>query len=304
MAESGQSGLVFNIAHFSVHDGPGIRTTVFLKGCPLHCWWCHNPESQSSRPEVIYFRERCRHCGECIDDCPNRALTMEGGEVRTDEGLCRRCGSCADTCLADARELAGLWMTVDDVLANVERDRMFYEESGGGVTLSGGEPLQQPEFTEALLRACKLRGIHTAVDTCGFATAASLQRIAPHVDLFLFDLKVIDPIRHREVTGASNDVILNNLEWLAKSTSEVVIRVPVIPGFTDDEANLCAICDVARSSAIRRIDLLPYHRIAMDKYQRLKIDYRLATLAPPTADRMNSIAGYIAGHGIDVRIGG
>ena len=297
-------GLVFNIAHFSVQDGPGIRTTVFLKGCPLNCWWCHNPESQSCCPEVIYFRERCRRCGECIAACPHHALAMEGGEVQINETLCQRCGTCADACLTDARELAGRWKTVADVLADVERDRIFYEESGGGMTLSGGEPLQQPEFTLALLEACKARGIHTALDTCGLAPAPSFQRIAKHVDLFLFDLKIIDGDRHRELTGAANAVILENLEWLAKTKSEVVIRLPVVPGYTDDEANLSAICAVARSSAVRRIDLLPYHRIAMDKYQRLKMDYRLARLAPPTAERMNVIAEYVKGHGLDVRIGG
>ena len=191
-----------------------------------------------------------------------------------------------------------------DVLSRVERDRMFYEESGGGITLSGGEPLQQPEFAEALLAACHARGIHTVVDTCGFAPAQTFQRIAKHVDLFLFDLKVIDEARHREVTGTANSVILKNLAWLAQGNSDVVIRVPVIPGYTDDEANLAAICTLARSSAIRRIDLLPYHRIAMDKYKRLRMEYRLGNVAPPNAERMKSIAGYVAGHGIDVRIGG
>lgn len=300
---NGEHGLVFNIMRFSVHDGPGIRTTVFLKGCPLRCWWCHNPESQAARPEVIYFRERCLHCGECVCKCPNRALKLDD-DVHVDEERCRHCGACAEICLSDARESAGRWMSTDEVLAAVERDRVFYEESGGGVTLSGGEPLQQPQFAERLLRACRERGIHTAVDTCGYAPAASFQRVAEHVDLFLFDLKVIDPERHREFTGVTNDLILNNLRWLAEKGKNVILRVPVIPGYTDSGANMGAISALARTWRLPRIDLLPYHRIAMDKYQRLRLEYRLGTIAPPTAARMKAIADDFTHQGFGVHIGG
>lgn len=296
-------GLVFNIAHFSIQDGPGIRTTVFFKGCPLRCWWCHNPESQSPRPEVIYFRERCRLCGECVDACPEDALSL-GEEVFVDETKCKRCGTCVDTCLADARSVAGKQMTVAEVLAKAERDRVFYDESGGGVTLSGGEPLMQPEFAEKLLIALKERGIHTAVDTCGYVSTVVLTRIAHFVDLFLFDIKVIDCDRHVVLTGVRNELILKNLAFLASQHGNVVVRVPVIPGFTNDGANLSAICALTQAHGIKRVDLLPYHNIAKDKYQRLGMEYRLADVVPPTPERMHEIADELSRTGVEVRIGG
>lgn len=296
-------GLVFNVMRFAVHDGPGIRTTVFLKGCPLHCWWCHNPESQSPRPEVVYSEQRCLRCGECVATCPNRALSLNQ-IVHRDPHLCRACGSCIDACLSGARQLAGEWMTTADLLAKVERDRAFYEESAGGVTLSGGEPLLQSAFAAEFLAACRAVGISTALDTCGYAPSAQFQRVAEHVDLFLFDLKVLDPARHRELTGVANDCILENLRWTAQQRKPVIVRVPVIPGCTDSAANLDAISALAGSLGLRRIDLLPYHRIARDKYQRLHREYRLADILPPSAERMRSLAAGFSDKGFSVRIGG
>jgi len=296
-------GLVFNVMRFSVHDGPGIRTTVFLKGCPLRCPWCHNPESQSAKLEVIYFPERCARCGDCVEACPNHALSLDG-EVRIDEKLCRRCAICVEACLARARELAGEWVSVGTLLSHVERDRVFYEESGGGVTLSGGEPLQQPRFAERFLRACRDRGIHTALDTCGYAPAESFRRVAEYVDLFLFDLKVIDRDRHRESTGVPNDLILANLRWLAEQKRPVIVRVPVIPGHTDGEENLAAISKLAQSLGLSRVDLLPYHKIAADKYRRLHLDYRMGGAETLPAQRMSEIAKSFSHDGFRVRIGG
>ena len=288
---------------FAVHDGPGIRTTVFLKGCPLHCWWCHNPESQRPRPEVLYSEERCLRCGDCVAACPNGALSL-GATVQVDESACRVCGTCAEACMAGARLLAGTWMSVEEVLTKVERDRVFYDESGGGLTLSGGEPLQQAAFAQRLLAECRARGIHTALDTCGYAPAATFRRVAEHVDLFLFDVKVVDRERHRELAGVPSDPILENLCWLAQQDKQVVVRVPIIPGCTDDDANLAAICALARSLGLARIDLLPYHRIARDKYKRLHRDYRMEAVAPPPAERMRAIAEDLAREGFGVRIGG
>ena len=296
-------GLVFNVMRFAVHDGPGIRTTVFLKGCPLRCWWCHNPESQSARPEVVYSEARCLRCGDCVAACPQGALRLNGS-VHRDRDRCKSCGTCVEHCLAAARQMAGEWWSVADVLAKVERDRVFYEESGGGVTLSGGEPLQQGDFAAALLSACRDRSIPTALDTCGYAAPDVFQRVAAQADLLLFDLKVIDAGRHRELTGAGNELILANLRWAATHGKAVIARVPVIPGCTDDAANLAEIAAVARSLDLTRVDLLPYHRIAMDKYRRLHRDYRLEAIAPPSPERMQAIADDFARQGLRVRIGG
>lgn len=302
-AHAAVEGLVFNVMRFAVHDGPGIRTTVFLKGCPLHCWWCHNPESQSSRPEVIYSDQRCLRCGACVAACPNDALSLLES-IHVDPERCRVCGACVEHCFSDARQLAGTSMTVAELLKKIERDRIFYEESGGGVTLSGGEPLAQPDFAEQFLSACHDRGIHTALDTCGYASPAIFRKITQHADLLLFDLKVIDPDRHLELSGATNQPILDNLRWLADQKKQVIVRIPVIPGYTDSAANLNAIADLAHSFCLPRIDLLPYHRIAADKYHRLHRDNRMGAAAPPSPARMQAIADNFARKGFSVRIGG
>ncbi len=296
-------GLIFNIMRFSIHDGPGIRTTVFLKGCPLRCWWCHNPESQSARPEILYFEDRCLQCGDCIRSCPNCALELNE-HVMVHEDRCQRCGQCSETCVAVARELAGRWMSIGEVVKAVECDRVFFEESQGGVTVSGGEPLQQAQFAEILLAACQQRGIHTTLDTCGYGSRDMLVKIAPHVDLFLYDLKIADPDKHRAFTGRSNDLILENLGWLAQQRKQVIVRVPVIPGMNDDDENLAGIAQIAGGLGLDRIDLLPYHHIAMDKYRRLHQDYRLNAVLPPSAEQMQAIAARLTDRGFGVRIGG
>jgi len=296
-------GLVFNIMRFALHDGPGIRTTVFLKGCPLRCWWCHNPESQQAQPEVIHFEERCIRCGECVRACPHGALALDE-QLRLDADRCERCGECAEACPTDARQLAGRWMSVPEVLAEVARDQVFYDESGGGMTVSGGEPLMQREFVEALLAAAHGRGLHTVLDTCGLAHARVLERVRPHVDLFLYDLKVMDRAAHRRYTGARNDRILRNLQSLAGSGAAVIVRLPVIPGVNDGAANLDALCAFLTPLGLRAIDLLPYHRIGSDKYQRLHLVDRMNGVAPPSAEHMDALADRLRRDGFAVRIGG
>jgi len=323
------SGTVFDIRKYSIHDGPGIRTVVFLKGCPLRCWWCHNPESQSPEPELIVRENRCIRCGACVEACPEDAITWgpigtrtsadergfsdsssNGGRPDiddrrdgpiTDRDRCERCGTCVDACFADARELIGREMTVADVMTEIEKDVAFYDESGGGVTLSGGEPLSQREFTLALLRACKAREIHTALDTCGFAAWSVLEDIRPYVDLFLYDLKLLDDTRHREVTGVPVGPILGNLRALSERGHAIRLRVPVIPGINDDDDSLRQIAAFAASlPRLDGIDLLPYHATAADKYSRMNRPYRLAGARPLSEERMTEIAGIAQRYGLGV----
>jgi pyruvate formate lyase activating enzyme len=291
------TGIVFDIRRYSIHDGPGIRTAVFLKGCPLSCWWCHNPESQSPAPEMIVRENRCVRCGACVEACPEDAISWDGGGPVTDWDRCERCGICAGACYAGAREQIGREMTVADVLAEIERDVAFYDESGGGVTLSGGEPLAQREFTLALLQACKAREIHTALDTCGFASWSVLDGVRPYVDLFLYDLKLMDDSRHREVVGVPVGPILANLRALSERGHAIRIRVPVIPGINDDDESIRQIAAFAASlPGLEGIDLLPYHSTAADKYARMNKPYKLSGARPLSQERMTEIAGILQNH--------
>lgn len=303
MSRTEASGRVFNILRFCLHDGPGIRTTVFLKGCPLSCWWCHNPEGQASGRDLLYYEARCRRCGACVAVCPHADAAARDGVILP-HALCKRCGACVQVCLASARELLGREMFVDEVLWEVERDFVFYEESGGGVTLSGGEPLLQPEFTQALLEACRSRGIHTVLETCGLAPESVVLAAAAQADLVLYDLKVLDAEKHRRYTGAPNDGILANLRALAGAGRPLVVRLPVIPGINDSAEDLAACTRFLVQLGLRRVDLLPYHRIGVDKYQRLGRPYRLPEAAPADAERNQAVATFFIQEGFEVTMGG
>jgi pyruvate formate lyase activating enzyme len=299
------TGTILNIMRFAVHDGPGIRTTVFLKGCPLHCKWCHNPEALSSGTDLVYREERCLHCGDCLAVCPHGAITEVGGAISTDPDRCARCGTCLEVCHAEARELLGRPMAVSDVMTEIERDVPFFDESGGGVTFSGGEPLLQHEFLVELLEACRARRIHTAVDTTGFTSPAILKRVAAVTDLFLYDLKSLDDRQHRELTGVSNEQILANLRALSADGKRVVVRMPVIPGMNDQPANVRDTGEfVAGLPHVPEVQLLPYHRTALDKYRRLGMRCPLPDTTPASPDTLRQIAEQLRGYGLTVGIGG
>jgi len=297
------AGLVFNIMRFSLHDGPGLRTSIFLKGCPLDCWWCHNPESQQFQPSLMYFAERCRRCGDCVAVCPHGAIALVDGTVAT-SAACRRCGACVEACLAEARQLFGRRMTVSRVIQEAERDLVFFDESGGGVTVSGGEPLSQPEFAEALLAACRQRRIHTVLDTSGFAPRETFLRVSRHAHLVLYDLKFIDAGKHRAYTGVTNEQILSNLEALRELGRPVVIRFPVIPGINDGEEDIAQLAAFLSRLGLRRIDLLPYVGLGVDKYRRLGLTCRVAALRPPADARLGRIREELTEKGFAVNIGG
>jgi pyruvate formate lyase activating enzyme len=299
------TGLVFNIQRFSVNDGPGIRTTVFLKGCPLHCRWCHNPESISPKKELILREDRCIRCGDCMNLCKNGAISNPDGVIVTSRDLCKQCGDCVQLCYAEAREIVGKEMTVEEVAREIEKDAIFFNESSGGVSFSGGEPLLQYEFLLAVLRACKQKGLHTVVDTTGYTAPTIMERILPHVDLFLYDLKTLDDSKHKEYTGVSNRLVLENLQLLVRWKKEIIVRIPVIPGVNDTLEDIQQIGSfVAAIGGIRQIQLLAYHQTGIDKYHRLGLEYQMPHVVPPTTETMNEIAGELGNHVSFVSLGG
>jgi pyruvate formate lyase activating enzyme len=297
------SGVIFHIMRFSLHDGPGIRTAVFFKGCPLSCWWCHNPESQNFEPEVLYSADRCRLCGDCAAACPHGAIERTAARM-TVTGDCRLCATCVDACGAEARSVAGRTMTVTEIVTEIERDVVFFDESGGGVTFTGGEPFAQPELLEALLHACRERRIHTTIETCGAAARETVLRLGGLADLILYDLKILDPSRHRQYTGASNRHILENLEALVAAGRPLTVRLPIVPGINDGRADVRAACDYLAKLNLTRVDLLPYHRAGAEKYRRLGREYRLEQTLPPADAAMAAMAAEMEAVGIPVRIAG
>ncbi len=293
------TGTVFDIRRYSIHDGPGIRTTVFFKGCPLDCQWCHNPEGKSFKAELMLRPGRCISCGACIDACQPDAID---DEHNTNRERCDACGKCTVVCVAEARQLTGREMSVDEVMTEIERDRVFFEQTGGGVTFTGGEPLSQPRFLKSLLIECRSRGLQSTVDTSGYATWQVLEEIQPFVDLFLYDLKLMDSNRHYQWTGVTNEKILSNLRKLAELNQNFLIRIPIIPGINDDEENLRQTgAFLASLPAQPTVELLPYHSIATSKYEGLGLEYRMDKIQPPSAEEMQAHAAVLKEFGLQVK---
>ena len=296
-------GTVLDIKRYAIHDGPGIRTTVFLKGCRLSCKWCHNPESQRERPEILYYEERCTLCGACVSACEHGAIGVMGDRLTLDQSLCVGCGACVRVCPNGARELAGRAMSVEQVVSEVVKDTLFYEESGGGVTLSGGEPLMQAEFTRDIAVRCHELDIHTSLDTSGYAPEKELMKVAGTIDLFLYDIKVVDDAIHLAHTGVSNRGILRNLRMLDEMRKRIWIRFPLVPGVNDDEQSLSDLIDLIGSlRAVEAVQVLPYHRAGEGKYRRLGREYAFLGTEEPSGE---DAAAYLAKEtGLPVRIGG
>ena len=305
-ATDGESGLVFHIIHGSFVDGYGTRTTVFLKGCPLRCAWCCNPEGQKKHAELKVTASLCNGCEKCVSNCPTSAIHIDDERrLWIDRAQCTNCGICVDFCFTGALEMFGRLYTVDELFREVIKDEQYYRDSGGGVTLGGGEPTCQPRFTLQFIRKCRQHYIHTAMDTCGYFVNDEALQALEEVDLVLYDLKCMDPRDHLRSTSVSNRVILENLKRRDATGKPIIVRVPLIPGHTDSDANLSAIAELlATLKSVKQVDLLAVHEFGKVKYEQLGMEYRLSGVQPLSQERLEYIKALFERHGLRTQIGG
>jgi pyruvate formate lyase activating enzyme len=297
-------GIVFDIQRYSLHDGPGLRTNVFFKGCSLDCRWCSNPEGKNPNPQIAFFERNCFLCNDCVAECPESAITLEEGHIIWNRLQCTQCGRCADVCPAHAFSLIGREMTAGAVVAEVLRDAAFYG-GHGGLTLSGGEPTLQPEFAEAILRLSTEEGLHTAIETCGAIPWVDLERLLPFLGQVLFDLKHIDPVTHEQFTGLSNEIILENLQRTAQSGANLVVRIPLVPGFNANSESLSAIGRYVQSlKVVREIHIIPYHTLGRSKYRALGLPYAMEEYSPMQLEEAEQLGNILRDQGFTVLVGG
>jgi len=299
------SNLITNIQGYSIHDGPGIRTVVFLKGCALNCLWCSNPECISPNPEIGFIKTLCTKCGRCATVCPNKAINSKPGQLPvTDREKCCGCGACTTVCVQEARVLYGKPMSVDEVFEAIKGDQLFYQASGGGITVSGGEPLLHPKFVSQLLAKCKQAGIHTCMETSGYAAESALRQVLPFTDYILFDLKHLNSDSHCRYTGKPNELILNNAKTVISNGTEVLFRMPLIPGINDEPQNIRETADFLHSLGKKpiAIQLMPYHELGKGKYESLDKSYPLAGLNAIEPERVDTVQELFKSMGIDCTI--
>lgn len=299
------TGFIFDVKRFAINDGPGIRLTVFFKGCPLSCVWCHNPESLAREPQKMMTDSKCIQCGSCGEVCEREGCRLTELGLVTDMSKCTACGNCVEVCPTEAAEISGRWETLESLMQEIEGQRVFFDQSGGGVTFSGGEPLMQADFLLELLKACQTEHIHRTVDTSGFAKTETLMRVREHTNLFLYDLKHIDSERHRELTGVGNKIILNNLVELAASGADIMLRVPLINGLNDDPHSVTRLAEFISTlpGAPKVVHLLPYHAIAEMKRTRLGLAKKRQDLQPPNEAQLSAIIQIFETHSLQASIG-
>lgn len=296
-------GLITNIQKCSVHDGPGIRTTVFFKGCPLECKWCHNPETQSYKTDIMHSAEKCTLCNTCISKCTAGAISFDGPSISYDSNKCTMCELCVDFCPNSCIEITGKKIKSRELLSHIEKDIPFYEESGGGVTFSGGEAMTQIDFLHEAISLCKSSHIHVAVDTCGHAPSENFEKIANLTDLFLYDIKHMDSGIHKEYTGVSNELILKNIRLLSKLGCKIQLRIPLIEGFNTGDKNINETASFAKEIGIKGVSLLSYHSIGNYKYPRLGMGDAIQ-FEKPSDERLQKIKSIFEEYGLNVKIGG